>query len=51
MAAFLDLRRQGVAKRLRLETLTRLRWLAVAGQSAAVLGVHYGLGFRLPLLP
>ena len=51
MAAFLDPRRQGVAKRLRLETLTRLRWLAVAGQSAAVLGVHYGLGFRLPLLP
>src|SRR5919202_756891 len=51
MAAFLDQRRQGVAKRLRLETLTRLRWLAVVGQSLAVLGVHYGLGFRLPLLP
>src|ERR671933_974546 len=56
MPAFLDLHRLDLnrevgAKRLRLETLTRLRWLAVAGQSAAVLGVHYGLGFRLPLLP
>ena len=50
MAALLDLRREVGAKRLRLETLTRLRWLAVAGQSAAVLGVHYGLGFRLPVL-
>jgi len=33
---------------LRLDTLVRLRWLAIAGQSAAVAGVHFGLGFTLP---
>jgi two-component system sensor histidine kinase RegB len=36
------------ARRLRLDTLVRLRWLAVIGQSAAVAGVHFGLGFPLP---
>ncbi|RXF73154.1 ActS/PrrB/RegB family redox-sensitive histidine kinase [Hansschlegelia zhihuaiae] len=34
---------------LRVDTLVRLRWLAVAGQSCALLGVHLALGFRLPL--
>jgi two-component system sensor histidine kinase RegB len=34
--------------RLRLDTLVRLRWLAVIGQSVAVAGVHFGLGFSLP---
>ncbi|HZY22258.1 MAG TPA: ActS/PrrB/RegB family redox-sensitive histidine kinase, partial [Beijerinckiaceae bacterium] len=37
------------ARRLRLDTLVRLRWLAVIGQSAAVAGVHFGFGFPLPL--
>lgn len=36
---------------LKLDTLVRLRWLAVAGQSAAVLFVRFGLGFHLPLTP
>lgn len=36
--------------RLRLQTLTRLRWVAVAGQLATVLVVHLVLGFDLPLL-
>jgi two-component system sensor histidine kinase RegB len=36
--------------RLRLQTLTRLRWLAVAGQSATVMVVAFGLGFPLPVL-
>jgi two-component system sensor histidine kinase RegB len=36
---------------LRLRTLVRLRWLAVIGQSLAVLGVHFGLGFKVPLGP
>lgn len=36
---------------LRLGTLVRLRWLAVVGQTAAVLVVHFGLGFPLPLGP
>ncbi|WP_377292383.1 ActS/PrrB/RegB family redox-sensitive histidine kinase [Rhizobium sp. SG2393] len=34
---------------LRLQTLIRLRWLAVAGQSIAVVFVHVWLGFPLPL--
>ncbi len=36
------------ARRLRLDTLVRLRWFAVTGQSIAVAGVHFGLGFPLP---
>jgi two-component system, sensor histidine kinase RegB len=36
--------------RLRLQTLVRLRWVAVLGQTVTVLGVHYGLGFPLPLV-
>jgi two-component system sensor histidine kinase RegB len=39
------------ARRLRLDTLVRLRWLAIAGQSAAVTIVHFGLGFALPFGP
>lgn len=35
--------------RLRLDTLVKLRWLAVAGQSVAVLITHFGLGFPFPL--
>ena len=38
----------GAPRHLRLDTLVRLRWLAIAGQSAAVAGVHFGLGFSLP---
>jgi two-component system sensor histidine kinase RegB len=34
---------------LRLDTLVRLRWLAVAGQILAVLVVAFGLGFHMPL--
>jgi two-component system, sensor histidine kinase RegB len=37
------------AYNLRLDTLIRLRWLAVAGQTAAVVGVFFGLGVELPL--
>ncbi|GGA57707.1 ATPase [Nitratireductor aestuarii] len=36
---------------LRLNTLIRLRWLAIVGQSAAVLVVFFGLGFPLPVGP
>jgi two-component system, sensor histidine kinase RegB len=35
---------------LRLETLVRLRWLAIAGQAVAVLFVRNGLGFPLPIV-
>ena len=37
------------ARRLRVDTLVRLRWLAVAGQLVALLTVRYGLGFPLPM--
>jgi two-component system sensor histidine kinase RegB len=36
-------------RNVRLDTLTNLRWLAVVGQTAAVLAVNYGLDFELPL--
>jgi two-component system sensor histidine kinase RegB len=35
-------------RQLRLDTLVRLRWLAIAGQSAAVAAVRFGFGFPLP---
>lgn len=35
--------------RVRLRTLVLVRWLAIAGQTAAVLIVHFGLGFEVPL--
>ena len=34
--------------RLRLNTTIKLRWFAVAGQTATVLSVHYGYRFPLP---
>ena len=37
------------SRSVRLDTLVRLRWLAVAGQTAAVLVVAFGLGFELPI--
>lgn len=37
------------ATRLRLRTLVRLRWIAVVGQTAAVLVVYGALGYELPL--
>jgi two-component system sensor histidine kinase RegB len=36
------------ARRLRLDTLVRLRWLAVIGQTTAVASVHFGLRFPMP---
>jgi len=37
------------ARRLRVGTLNGLRWMAVIGQTAAVLGTHFGLRLELPL--
>lgn len=42
-------RTQSSPGRLRLRTLISIRWAAVFGQSAAVVLVHYGLGYSLPL--
>tara|TARA_R110002020_G_scaffold76944_8_gene194659 strand:- start:4160 stop:5506 length:1347 start_codon:yes stop_codon:yes gene_type:complete len=39
------------SRRFRLQTLVRLRWLAVAGQTLTVLIVALALSFPLPLLP
>ena len=39
------------AHRLRLNTLIRLRWLAIVGQSVTVIIVAYWLGFPLPVGP
>jgi two-component system sensor histidine kinase RegB len=36
-------------RNVRLDTLVRLRWLAVIGQTGAVVVVHFGLDFTLPL--
>ncbi len=38
-------------RRVRLRTLVAIRWVALAGQAAALLVVYYGLLFPLPLLP
>jgi len=46
--SFLD--EPSIRHRLRLQTLTRLRWLAVIGQSVTVLIVAHGYGFNVPEL-
>src|ERR1700674_3549360 len=37
------------ARSVRLDTLVRLRWLAVIGQTTAVLRFYYGLDYELPI--
>jgi two-component system sensor histidine kinase RegB len=37
--------------RVRLRTLVVVRWIAIAGQTAAVLGTYFGLGFHFALFP
>jgi len=39
----------GGVGRVRLRTLSNLRWLAVAGQSAALFLVYFALGYSLPI--
>ncbi len=36
-------------RNVRLDTLVRLRWLAIIGQTTTVLAVYFGLGFVLPI--
>ena len=45
----LDRLAQPRRRNVRLDTLLRLRWLAVIGQTTAVLVVYYGLEFPLPI--
>ena len=40
----------GAAGRVRLRTLSNLRWLAIVGQSAALFLVYFALGYSLPIL-
>ena len=35
---------------INLRTLILIRWIAIAGQASTILIVHYGLGFRIPLI-
>ncbi len=50
MVAAFSQRIEKLSSRLRLQTILRLRWIAVAGQIGALLLVYFGLGFNLPLL-
>jgi two-component system sensor histidine kinase RegB len=46
----MDLDRLPMPRRnVRLDTLVRLRWLSIIGQTAAVLVVYFGLEFDLPI--
>ncbi len=45
----LELAQNHPRRNVRLDTLVRLRWLAITGQTLAVLGVYYGLDFPLPI--
>ena len=38
-------------RQVRLDTLLRLRWFAIIGQTIAVVVVYYGLDFELPIWP
>ncbi|HXZ46614.1 MAG TPA: ActS/PrrB/RegB family redox-sensitive histidine kinase [Pseudolabrys sp.] len=47
--AALSLAQHHPRRTVRLDTLVRLRWLAVIGQTTAVLVVFYGLDFEMPV--
>src|ERR1051326_7075607 len=49
--ASVDPRDLPLRRNVRLDTLARIRWLAVFGQTGAVIVVHYGLDFTLPIAP
>jgi two-component system, sensor histidine kinase RegB len=49
MADLMDLDLGRKSRRLRVDTLVRLRWLAVCGQASAVFIIHFILGFPVAL--
>jgi two-component system sensor histidine kinase RegB len=49
MLNFLQTDAQSHEGRIRVDTLIRLRWLAIAGQAAALFITHFGLGFPVPI--
>jgi two-component system, sensor histidine kinase RegB len=48
--AFVSTPTSAARGRVRLRTLSNLRWMAVGGQSAALFIVYFGFGYPLPLL-
>lgn len=50
MADFSDFELGKSARRLRVDTLARLRWLAIFGQLAAICFTEFALKFSLPLV-
>ena len=46
-----DFRDNDSRGRLKQRTLVLIRWIAVAGQAAAICVVQFGIGHRLPLVP
>ena len=48
--AFSDTPASAARGRVRLRTLSNLRWMAVGGQSAALFIVYFGFGYSLPLM-
>jgi two-component system sensor histidine kinase RegB len=49
MAGLLDLDLGRHSRRLHVDTLVRLRWLALGGQTVALLLTYFGLRFSLPI--
>jgi two-component system sensor histidine kinase RegB len=45
-----DLALRGASRRIKLDTLIGLRWIAIGGQTAAILVVWLWLGFDLPVV-
>jgi two-component system, sensor histidine kinase RegB len=51
MAELINIDLGGRSRRLRVDTLVTLRWLALLGQAIALVVTHFGLRFSLPLGP
>lgn len=48
---FISLPVIGGSERIQLRTLALIRWAAIIGQAVALLVVHFGLDFNLPIVP
>jgi two-component system sensor histidine kinase RegB len=51
MAELINIDLGGRSRRLRVDTLVTLRWLALLGQAIALVVTYFGLGFSLPFGP
>jgi hypothetical protein len=51
MAELINIDLGARSRRLRVDTLVTLRWLALLGQFVALVVTYFGLGFLLPLRP